>query len=304
MHVPYIPFDSNAPAVFERHGIDNYIKLAVVTLVFYDHLITFSMEVERIWTLKWGLPKFLFLVSRYVIPPMLMIGIIGNIGYPLILSFCTFEVHYGIVIRFMSLIVAELILLIRVSAIYGHNRIILSFLTCLFLGHLAGVIIVVIFSEKIFDTAIYYEFLPGCWTFVNGSPSGARWNSSWPIPFICLEATLLILTLAKAFSYWNYSYITIKLLARDSIIFFAIMFVCLLENIIVVSGGRWLIVLIPTEWIACMAVSRMMLNIRGLTFNDPLDTQGLQLTSLLFKHQESGDVSQVATAEQYPANRV
>jgi len=217
---------------------------------------------------------------------------------------CIFKDYYEVVIRAASLVVAELILLIRVSAIYGHSRMILSFLTCLFLGHMVSVIVVVIFSEKILFPVMQYEFLPGCWVSMDSSPSTARWNYSWPIPFICLEAILLVLTLAKTFSYWNHSNATIKLLAQDSMMYFAIMFVCMLENIIVVSGNRWVVIMIPTEWIACMAVSRMMLNIRGLRFNDPLDTQGLQLTSLLFKYQERGDASQDAAVEQYPGSRV
>ncbi|RDB16254.1 hypothetical protein Hypma_003021 [Hypsizygus marmoreus] len=48
-----------------------YTNLAFLILLIYDHALTLDLEVSRIWTLPWRLPKFLFLINRYLIPPML-----------------------------------------------------------------------------------------------------------------------------------------------------------------------------------------------------------------------------------------
>jgi hypothetical protein len=107
--------------------------------------------------------------------------------------------------------------------------------------------------------------------------------SFW-IPFIIFDGTLVILTLYKAFSYRTLSSHTIRLLARDSVIYFAIMLMVLLENVLTNVLTTNLPITIPADWIACIAVSRMMMNIRGLVFDDPRGTDGLslKLTALKF----------------------
>lgn len=64
--------------------------------------------------------------------------------------------------------------------------------------------------------------------------------------------------------------------------FFIIMFAAILADVIIITIGATLIISIPPESIACIAVSRMMLNIRGLAFDDPSGTQGLKLSTLQF----------------------
>jgi len=55
----------------------NYIVLAFLMLMVYDHLLTFDKEVEWIWTLKWRLPKFLFLINNYAISPLIILTCIA-----------------------------------------------------------------------------------------------------------------------------------------------------------------------------------------------------------------------------------
>jgi hypothetical protein len=287
MHVPspsdYFPLDSYAAAAFKTALVNRYITLAFATLVLYNHLITLDIEVERIWTLKWGLPKVLFLTSRYVVPPLLMITVIGQIGYPLLFSFCKFEVQFGTPIVILSLVTAQLVLLMRVSALYGHNKFWLSFLLCFFTCQLAVVIAATVITIKMQTPELYYQFIPGCWYNYNVTQSSLRWEYSWWIPFICFDGVLLILTLIKAFSYWDHNFNpTIRLLARDSIVYFAIMFGCVVMNITAYfnSTGSFSM---PAEWIACIAVSQMMMNIRSLAFNSPLASQGVNFSAIIFR---------------------
>jgi len=152
------------------------------------------------------------------------------------------------------------------------------------------VIIEIIVYEKVVSTVLSYEFLPGCTTAFPYAPSNVRWSYTWPIPFICFDGILLTLTLFKAFSYRDNLNHTIRLLARDSVLYFALMFACLVENIIVVTPAIMVNVIVPAEWIACIAVSRMMLNIRGLKFNDPLGSQGLQFSTLVFQNRNQAEL--------------
>jgi len=270
-----------------------------MTLILYDHLITIDIEVERIWTLKCGLPKVLFMTSRYVVPPLLMITSIGTSGYPLLFSFCKFETHLALPVRALSLFTGQLVLLIRVSALYGHSKIWLSFLLCFFTFQFAAVIVGVVVNVKMETAVLSYQFIPGCWAH---SESNLGRNYLWWIPFICFDGVLLILTLGKAFSYRDNFNPTIKLLAQDSIVYFAIISGCVLLTIVTWPHPS-ISVNIPAEWVVCIAVSRMMMNIRGLTFNNPLVSQGINFSAIIFRNRSGLENSRGAGTEQH-ASRV
>ena len=49
------------------YGADVTAVIGLVLLL-YDHLLTFSAEVEYVWKSRWSLPKVLFLFTRYSVP--------------------------------------------------------------------------------------------------------------------------------------------------------------------------------------------------------------------------------------------
>jgi len=66
------------------------------------------------------------------------------------------------------------------------------------------------------------------------------------------------------------------------------MFACLVWNLIpntIMSG----LLKFPAEWIACISVSRMMLSIRSLAFNDPLSTQRLKFSTMVFENRNHAE---------------
>jgi len=100
---------------------------------------------------------------------------------------------------------------------------------------------------------------------------------------------LLLLTLVKTLSYQNNSNPAIRILARDSVFYFTLMFLCFAENIMVATIGNAVNAYIRAEWIACIAVSRLMMNIRGLKFDDPDGTIGVQFSTLQFQKHNSAE---------------
>jgi len=187
-------------------------------------------------------------------------------------------------VKALSQIVIGLVLLLRVSALYDHNKVILSFLTCLFTCQLAAVIVARVVDEKDMTPILYYESLPGCWYNVTESKSAALWRDASWIPFMCVDGILLVLTFAKAFSYRDHPNPTIKLLARDSLLYFIPMFASMVWDIVPIPSANLGFQIIQPEWIACIAVSRMMLSIRSLVCNNPLSTQRTILSTIAFRH--------------------
>jgi len=254
-----------------------------------------SMHYSR---LKWRLPKYLFLTSRYVLPPLLLADrqacVPSSVFFvclqpasyimkeSLIASSCNFIVRFHRSIQAISFIVVELVLLLRVSALYGHNKITMGILIGIFTCQLVAVVVMTVFVTKTSSLSLYYEFIPGCWT--------DSWNRgyAWWIPFACFDGILFILAFIKTLSYQENPCSIARILAQDSICYFAIAFGCQVINI--VSQRYFTIVTVvlvgfPAEWVACIAVSRMMMNIIGLVFDDPHGTLGIEISTLEFQRR-------------------
>ncbi|KAF9455697.1 hypothetical protein BDZ94DRAFT_1315940 [Collybia nuda] len=94
-----------------------YTNIAFLMLLLYDHALTFDLEVSRIWTLPWRMPKILFLINRYLIPPMLL---------------CDFIAKWTAIPTILSIGTVEVMLILRVLAIYAHSKPMTRFLISLF----------------------------------------------------------------------------------------------------------------------------------------------------------------------------
>jgi len=99
---------------------------------------------------------------------------------------------------------------------------------------------------------------------------------------LLVEGVFVILTGYKSFSYRHEMNPTITVLARDSIVYFLIIFVCYVLDFVedIDVNFELFDFSIPTMCISIIAVSRMMMNIRGLIMEDPEHT--IHLRSLEF----------------------
>jgi len=125
-----------------------------------------------------------------------------------------------------------------------------------------------------------YEYLPGCWSNSSDDSSFPMWLS-----FLCFEALILLLTLWRLFGYRQNLRYTIRIIARDSVVYFVLAFSVCLYNVIIdtINGGP---PEIPVHIISCIAVTRMMLNIRSVVFDDPNHTSHAPTAAIQFKHLE------------------
>jgi len=273
----YYPFDSDAPPVFNTSQIDNILTAASIALLLYDHVITLDKEVEWIWTLKWRLPKMLFIMNRYVITALLMLTCIPEFLYPVFVPFCKSHLAMWLAIPLLNFGAAELLLIIRVCSLYEHRKLIVWSLSIFFALAFIGAIVAQVLFGSALTTILYYEFLPGCWEYSAGTPN--QWVK-W-VTFLLVEGIIMFLTAYKAITYHNHSNRTITILARDSIIYFVIVFACLASVLASdLRVGITISVQIPAQCVASIAVGRMMMNMRGLILKDPVHT--LHLQSLQF----------------------
>ncbi|KIM87961.1 hypothetical protein PILCRDRAFT_3670 [Piloderma croceum F 1598] len=260
----YLPLDSDAPSLMN----DYMFGIAFVMLVLYDHVITLDKEVEWIWTLRWGLPKITFLVNRYVLTWLIVTSLELN---PTIFT-------------------------------DGHRKLVIL--------SLGGLLVVVFACTTMVQmlwphTFLLYEFKPGCW------PSSNSNDVQW-IPALSLEGAcstpyagslwlkaaviLILLTAHKVVStYRNHMNRTITVLARDSTIYFVIIFVgltlTLADGFVHFTSFPTLLL---TQCITSVAVGRMMMNIRGLILDDPEHTVHLQTLEFLSRPNPGSETEEEA----------
>ncbi|KAJ7797343.1 hypothetical protein B0H14DRAFT_3493909 [Mycena olivaceomarginata] len=101
----------------------NYVLYATSALLVYELLVTFDEEVERVWSLRWRLPKLLFMLNRYVTRGLLILEFMPVIILAHPLAFVKY-----MVIGKSSILAAQAIMVIRLWAIYNNTRKMLCFL--------------------------------------------------------------------------------------------------------------------------------------------------------------------------------
>ncbi|KAJ7114860.1 hypothetical protein C8R44DRAFT_984229 [Mycena epipterygia] len=288
---------AGAVTALNDYAVVRYTNVAFLTFLVYDHAITFDTEVSRIWTLPLGLPKVLFLINRYVVPPMLIFDGVVPAIYDLPESLCTFIAKWTTWPTIISLGTVELILVIRVLAISGHRKELRTFLAGLFICEMIAWItlsVLILTRTTGFPGGYIY---PGC---LFSAPT--YFYTAW-IPPVVFESILILTTLYNMGRYhyqWSKEgarsrYVTsaLGILARDSLIYFLFIFSVLLANLFIARFGRDFLgslLIAPSSVIACVGAARMMMNLRELSTreDDPRTTRtDPNLNELEFRDPQS-----------------
>ncbi|KAJ7498524.1 hypothetical protein FB451DRAFT_1548376 [Mycena latifolia] len=262
----------------------NYVLYATSALLVYELLTTFDVEVERVWSLKWRLPKLLFILNRYITRAFLILQFIAG-GYPgTSESVCHIYGYWQVIPPRLAVIAAQAIMVIRLWAIYNNSRPMLYLLVLLFITEVAAV--VACMSLGVLATQGTSQPSPLSCGLDPLTPLLRQYASGTWIAPVCFEFVILIITLVKIFPPLPTRLIkrasflkgfgvatrernpTLDMLARDSIIYFAFIFTFTLTNSIIYeldfAAYYRSILLGPTSAISCIAVSRMIINIRSI----------------------------------------
>ncbi|KZP29100.1 hypothetical protein FIBSPDRAFT_1039101 [Athelia psychrophila] len=278
----YIPLNSNAP------NSGSYMSGAAVMLVFYDQLLTLDKEMDLIWTLPWRLPKVLFLINRYLVPPLLPYLIISAFTAHTAYQVCDVQQRLGGWAIICGLAAAQGVLCVRLCAAYSHSR---YFRWAM----------VMLLAAEICATSITFAIWASDHLHAVNEPDGlsvcvsnaVNMRYAFWLPFLIGDAIMVGLMLYKLYCFRNEMNATIALLARDSILYFLFMFIALLLDVIPDVFASAL----PPQAIACIGVSRMMMNIRGLIADDPAHNMHLKTLPNIAVDVESPHVSLAGPGE-------
>jgi len=74
-------------------------------------------------SLRWRLPKILFIINRYIITVLLLLDCLPELIYPVFVSFCNFHLVLWVCVPILNFGAAELLVILRVSSLYGHSKV-------------------------------------------------------------------------------------------------------------------------------------------------------------------------------------
>ncbi|KAJ4470783.1 hypothetical protein J3R30DRAFT_3408059 [Lentinula aciculospora] len=66
--IPSTQIPGDTLQAFNDYAAVKYVNAVFLTILIYDHILSIDSE-----TLPWKLPKFLFFMNRYIVPPMLFL---------------------------------------------------------------------------------------------------------------------------------------------------------------------------------------------------------------------------------------
>ncbi|RDB16253.1 hypothetical protein Hypma_003020 [Hypsizygus marmoreus] len=167
----------------------------------------------------------------------------------------------------LSIGTVDVILILRVMAIYGHSKAMTGFLVCTFILSLTAWVTLAFFVLSGTTTLPQSELFTGC---LFSAPS--YFFAAW-IPPVAFESVIIVLTLFRTFRYASVPR-ALHVLARDSIVYFVIVFLMLIANLFIARFGAGFLgalLIVPCSVVACVAAARMTMNIREFTMSDTVE---------------------------------
>ncbi|KAJ8697655.1 hypothetical protein PTI98_004436 [Pleurotus ostreatus] len=102
----------------------SYIQIAGAVILIYDHTLTVHDECELVWGAPWSIGKVLFLLNRY--PPFVdaSMGVYRSIAPSITADVCAYIYHVSGWMIIAGIIMSEVIIVIRVWALWQFSRIV------------------------------------------------------------------------------------------------------------------------------------------------------------------------------------
>ncbi|KAH9854767.1 hypothetical protein C2E23DRAFT_725762 [Lenzites betulinus] len=115
-----------------------YVGIASFTVLIWDHLITLPDEIEYVWKRHKSPLIYLFFLNRYLTPLGFIVNLFGASTHERSLSIrrCNHFVRYEGSMTVIGINVAALMMLLRIYAMYERNKLIVGFVTALFIVEL------------------------------------------------------------------------------------------------------------------------------------------------------------------------
>lgn len=246
--------------------------LASSTIMIWDYVLTFGMEVDLVWNSEWNFIKGLYLFQRYLpFIDIISIALYYQIGGSLTKTGCQNLYYATAVTTVLGLAASEMLLTYRTWAVWNRNQrlsIILPILYALVWG--SGFVVLSIFLKSITFGDPPYPGFKSCFLMHSNKDLVFLWAL-----LIIWDTLMMILMLVPAFRAYRSggNSTLIKVVYRDGVIYYLYLFVLSSTNVVVVKS-------LPTQhqhlltsmerMLHSILTSRILLHIRALTKEKPV----------------------------------
>ncbi|KAJ6450384.1 hypothetical protein C8R45DRAFT_1224115 [Mycena sanguinolenta] len=277
-----------------------HVVLAGLTWILHDYFITLEDEIRYIWPQRLNFSKFMFLWVRSHSIALLLFDVIQIhvFARPGITSnnLCVAMDTIIRVVGAVSLWSVEIIMQLRIYALYACSRRVAAFNVILFLGSIIGFLWILIYNHSRRASVIanvIHLGLPGC----PSVHSGIEW-AQW-VPATIYEGILFGFALYRTFentlsSFRKDGVVSLyTILLRDNILyFFGIAALLVFNNLMVVSVTHipWFSYG-PFHAAVGIMTTRMLINLRKATANDVVNLgSAIHGSQMSFTVQSRGKV--------------
>ncbi|KAG8880348.1 hypothetical protein FRB98_005170 [Tulasnella sp. 332] len=236
-----------------------YLSAAGFFILLYDHLITFSEEVELIWKGPLSLVSFLFLLNRYAVPIIIAVDLYEKSGFARSLS------H-----SILSLAIAHALVAIRVRVLWNNEPRVKTLINVAGAAYLITTLVLTNWIVNGFQPTVgWLSALNLCYAAI---PHSAAWIF---VPSLLLECLLFGLTVTRAIQHRqrDLSVTTgvVGVLYRDGMLYFLVIAGCAVFNILVWAALRPSLIVLAkffTFSLITVMASRIVLNLRAQRRDD------------------------------------
>ncbi|KZV90690.1 hypothetical protein EXIGLDRAFT_837630 [Exidia glandulosa HHB12029] len=256
----------------QRSQVSRYSNVASGCLFIYDYFVTLPDEIQLVWPGQWSPGKILFLVTRYMTWPELVLVFYQQTS-DIPAAQCHSYFTYFAWSTLWGVAASELILILRTWALWDRKKVVvygLIFLLVTLWIPNSYVISVVTKKTTFVASSTFSPALRGC--FVTGSTTLV--SISW-ILLMVMDFVILSLTVMRGIHHFRYrsSRLLVSLL-RDGILYFVYLFSLSLANVVILytTAPEYSILINQVlRVLHAMLSCRIILGLRGIAMEK--DTQ-------------------------------
>ncbi|EJD07873.1 uncharacterized protein FOMMEDRAFT_138010 [Fomitiporia mediterranea MF3/22] len=263
--------DANAPDVAALATQADHLmaakmfSLACCVMLFYDILITFGDEVEKIWKQRFSFATILWFMNRYLSPLGYVVVIVSFHDPDWSKSACNRYVLYPEVLKIFTSAAIGVIFTLRLYSIYGGSVFVLISVSILLLAELA----VKIWAFTDGTSVNLPPGLVGC-ILTGRDNSNDRFVYTWVAELI-FDSIIFLATITRTFIIYcrhraGSAIPLIKIMMRDGIIYFLVIFAANVVTVtlfLVIQPDLKAVNASFSTLITSLMVSRLILNLRN-----------------------------------------
>lgn len=261
------PTQLSVQAIHALPGVllSRYLNVAALTLLLWDHCLTFGQEKRLIWPSKASGVKWAFLCNQYIVPSILIIntyaqGVMRSPG--LSTSFCKTWTLFVMSASIISISISQLLVLLKIWKLWdGKRSVILGSIIPFSVTQIGTIIIMSLMAHQAWPFMVFNKELSMC--ALTHRPELLKWLWTWLNIF---ELFIYLMACLNAWSRPRQSHtLLIKVLHRDGIYFFAATTTMRVLNLVIsiISAPSQIFLDLCCIWALVTAtISRMIINVR------------------------------------------